>query len=244
MVELSSNEQQFNEQQGGLRGAPANPYAYDYHGGGGQVQKVWRIGTYSMGITLIGIGLAFAASLWQTVTSYELLLWLAPIVFIVLGVELMLAHTNKFANQYKVVYNWLSVFFVGCVGAGALLLSAFLSSGVLDEVNGLFSVKERSVYIEEKIQLSDPAIDKIVIKSDVSYEVQKQAGLNEISLLGLIHYESEEPAKLTEQIMKSKQVGSVLYLFIQNIDYDNNTFSPSYTRSQLILNVPESLAVQ
>lgn len=210
-----------------------------------QPQRVWKIGTYSMGLSLIGIGLAFAVSLWQTVTSYELLLWLAPIVFIVLGLELIVAHSAKFMRTYKVQYNWLSVFFVGCVGAGALVLSALLSSGLLDEVNQIFQMKVRSVYVEESAKLSDPAIEKIVIKSELGYELQKEAGTDEVALLGMLQYESKEPIKLGEQqLLKTKQIGSVLYIFIQNLDFESNRLVNSYVHSQLVLSVPDNIEIK
>lgn len=210
-----------------------------------QQRRVWKIGTYSMGLSLIGIGLAFAASLWQAVTSYELLLWLAPIIFIVLGLELIVAHSSKFSRKYKVEYNWLSVFFVGCVGAGALMLSALLSSGLLDEVNQIFQMKVRSVYVEESTKLVDPAIEKIVIKSELGYEIQKEAGSNEVALLGLLQYEAKDSVKLGEQqLLKTKQIGSVLYIFIQNLDYESNRLVNSYVHSQLVLSVPDNIEIK
>lgn len=208
-------------------------------------RKVWKIGTYSMGLTLIGIGLAFAASLWQDTTAYELLLWLAPIVFIVLGIEMLIVHSSRFSRNYSIQYNWLGVFFVGCVGAGALVLSAFLSTGMLEEVNQMFKVKEYSVYIEEKAELPQQSIEKIIVRSELGYTLEKQAGLNEVSLLGTVQYEAEHRIQLSEQqLLKTSQVGHVLYIFIQGIEYDNNTFASSYVRSQLVLNVPDHIDVE
>lgn len=228
--------------------APSGHAGHEQHSrfshGGTEPQRIWRIGTYSMGITLIGIGLAFAASLWQTATAYELLLWLAPIVFIVLGLEMMVAHSSKFMQKYKVAYNWLGVFFVGCVGAGALVLAAFLSSGLLEEVNQMFHLKERSLYIEESAPIHDAVIEKVVIKSELSYELQKQTDTNEISLLGYLNYEAKEPVKLSEQqLLMTKQVGSVLYIFIKNLEYDKNMLTHSYVHGQLVLNVPAHLEI-
>lgn len=207
-------------------------------------QKVWKIGTYSMGLTLIGIGLSFGVSLWQETTAYELLLWLAPIVFIVLGLELLIVHNTRFLTHYKLQYNWIAVWFVGFVGAGALILAAFLSSGLLEEVNQMFKVKERSVYIEERAQLPEQSIEKIVVKSELGYTIEKQAQLKEVSLLGTVQYESEQPIKLADQqLLKTSQVGHVLYVFIQGIEYDSNVFTSSYVRSQLVLNVPDHIEV-
>lgn len=208
-------------------------------------RKVWKIGTYSMGLTLIGIGLAFATSLWQETTAYELLLWLAPIVFIMLGVELLIVHSARFSRSYIIQYNWFGVFFVGCVGVGALMLSALLSTGVLQEVNQLFKVTERSVYVEEHAPLPQQSIEKIIVRSELGYQLEKQAELNEISLLGTVQYEAERPVQLTEQqLLKTSQVGQVLYIFIQGIEYDHNQFASSYVRSQLVLNVPAHIEVE
>jgi len=207
--------------------------------------RIWRIGTYSMGLTLIGIGVAFAASLWQTTSAYQLLLWLAPVVFIMLGIELIVVHSERFLKKYKLQYNWVAVWFVGCIGAGALMLAALMSSGLLGEVNEAFHVKERHAFIEESVQFPEQHIEKIVIKGSLGYELEQQAGLQDITLLGTVRYEAEKPVPLTEQkLLRTSQVGEVLYVFIQPLEYESNRFANSGIRSQLVLNVPEHIVVE
>jgi len=208
-------------------------------------QKVWKVGTYSMGITLIGIGLSFAASLWQTMTSYELLLWLAPLVFIILGLELLIAHSSRFIGKYRVQYNWLGVLFVGCVGTGAIFLSMLLSSGLIGEVNQIFDTKTRSAYVDEMIPIHDAPIEKIIIKSELHYELHKQPALQEVSLIGLVQYDAKESVNAKDQqLLKTKQIGNVLYVFIQSFEYEENKFVNSYLRSQLVLNIPEHIEIE
>jgi len=208
-------------------------------------QRIWKIGTYSMGLTLIGIGVAFAASLWQTTSAYQLLLWLAPVVFIMLGIELIVVHSERFSKKYKLQYNWVAVWFVGCIGAGALMLAALMSSGLLQEVNEAFHVKERHAFIEESVQLPEQPIEKIVIRGSLGYELEQQAGLEDITLLGTVRYEAEQSIPLAEQkLLRTSQVGEVLYVFIQPIEYKSNSFANSVVRSQLVLNVPEHIVVE
>lgn len=218
---------------------------FNNQGISGDERRVWKIGTYSMGLTLIGIGLAFAASLWQTTSAYQLLLWLAPIVFIVLGIELMVVHSERFLRRYKLQYNWIAVWFVGFIGAGALMLAALLSSGVLEEVNQAFHVQERYAYIEERESVQLDSIEKVIVSSSIGYQLERHSALDEVILLGTLYYEADRSIQLTEQkLLRTSQVGNVLYVFIQGIEYERNLFAHTGLRGQLILNVPEHVIVE
>lgn len=90
--------------------------------------RTWRVGSLSMGITLMLIGTALAVSLWQDAEAYELLLWVAPVVFVLLGAELLIYLRTAGKHGMIVRYDWISVLFVGAPE----LSSGGLSETVID----------------------------------------------------------------------------------------------------------------
>lgn len=208
-------------------------------------KRVWRVGSYSMGITLIGIGAAFAVSLWQDISAYELLLWLAPIVFILLGIELLCVNTFGLSAKYKVKFDWLSLWFVSIISVGALIMSVLFYTGITDELNQAFNMKERSLFVDEKVAIAQDQPSKIIVKGTVPVTISEHEGLSEVLLTGSITYEARDAVTLRDQqLMQTKQVGDVLYVFVNNIEHEVSGLVTDRVFSNLILSVPAGRVVE
>lgn len=208
-------------------------------------KRVWRIGTISMGVTLIGIGLSFATSLWQDTSAYELLLWLTPIIFIMLGLELLLTLRLNQHKHYQVKYDWLSLWFVAIIGAGALVMSALFYTGITNEINQVFSMKERSLFVDEHVAMADADPAKIIVKSTVPITITEHEGLTEVLLTGSVTYEAKDAVTLREQqLLQTKQVGDALYVFVTNIDHEVSGIVTERVSSNLILSVPAGAIIE
>ena len=210
-----------------------------------QQKPVWRIGSFSMGVTLIGIGIAFAMSLWQEISAYELLLWLAPVVFILLGAELLLTMRMNHKQKYQLKYDWLSLWFVSIISVGALIMSALFYTGITEELNQAFNMKERSLFVDEQVAIAQTVPAKIVVKSTVPLTIEEHEGLSEVLLTGSVTYEAKDAITLREQqLLQAKQVGDVLYIFVNNIEHEVSGLVTDRVYSNLILSVPSSIVVE
>ena len=208
-------------------------------------KQVWRIGSFSMGVTLIGIGIAFAMSLWQDTSAYELLLWLAPLVFILLGGELLLTMRLNHKNRYHLKYDWLSLWFVSIISVGALIMSALFYTGITDEINQAFNMKERSLFVDEKIAIAQDQPSKIVVKGTVPVTIAEHEGLSEVHLTGSITYEAKDAVTLRDQqLLQTKQVGDVLYVFVNNIEHEVSGLVTDRVYTNLILVVPAGVTIE
>lgn len=211
-----------------------------------QHKPVWRIGSISMGVTLIGIGLSFATSLWQDSSAYELLLWLAPLVFIMLGAELLIMLKVNRSERYHVKYDWLSLWFVAIIGAGAMFMSILFYTGITEQINQALNMKERTLYIDEQApQPIDANVNKIVIKSALGVEIAEHESLSELYLTGMIEYEAKEALAIRDQqLMNTKKIGDVLYVFINNIERDSGVFVNNWVSTSLVLSVPAGVTIE
>lgn len=87
--------------------------------------KVHRVGTISLGIALIGFGVAYLIRLFFPQVAVEQILHYWPVIMIVLGVEVLLAGIGKqdfVIDKAAVVLLFLVVFFLfGMAGAEFVL---------------------------------------------------------------------------------------------------------------------------
>lgn len=205
--------------------------------------KVWRVGSLSMGITLMLIGTAFAVSLWQDTEAYTLLLWVTPVVFILLGVELLIYLAVAGKGERLVRYDWVSVFFVGVIGIGSLVLALLMSIGLTDEIKRDLTMTYRTAFVEtEKIEVPE-TVKNIIVQSTGSISVE-QKETRKLHLMGQVQYRAEKSLTIPgESILRTDIVGSDMYVFIGAPDWGDG--SPAdYSVPELILTLPQGITVE
>ncbi len=69
--------------------------------------KIHKVGTLTFGITLIAMGILFLVQLFFTGFPLKIALQVWPIVFILLGVEILCA--NRKAEQQEFVYDKIAI---------------------------------------------------------------------------------------------------------------------------------------
>ncbi|MFD0590486.1 hypothetical protein ACFQZE_21070 [Paenibacillus sp. GCM10027627] len=207
--------------------------------------RSWRVGTLSMGFTLMLIGTAFAVSLWQEIDAYDMLLWVAPLVFILLGLELLIYLFVSGKRDTVIRYDWISVFFVGLVGFASVVMALLMSTGLFDELERQMKTTERTVYVEsEKAAVPDKII-KIVLQSPVEIAIDKTSG-QELQLLGQIRYWSDEALSretASKNIMTTKTIGDVMYVFVNPPDAVAGSWFSVSADPGLTLAIPDGVAL-
>lgn len=86
-----------------------------------------RVGSITLGVTLVFFGLLFLARMFLESLDYVLIMKLWPLVFVFLGIEVLLSCLVKKEEQYKydfaaiLIVMFLFVFAIGMAGAEFLL---------------------------------------------------------------------------------------------------------------------------
>lgn len=206
--------------------------------------RTWRVGSLSMGVTLILIGTALAASIWQDIEAYEMLLWVAPVVFIMLGAELLLYLKFSGSDRAIVRYDWISVFFVGLIGTASLALALLMSTGIFDELQRDLQTTQRSVFVQpQPLQVPDN-INRIVVQSIGGVDIE-ETDAREAKLFGQVRYWSSEPLiDPDKELMQTTIAGNTLYMIIGTFDRrDGGLVNDAYD-SQLTLALPKGIEVE
>lgn len=209
-----------------------------------QGARIWRVGSLSMGITLMLIGTALAVSLWQDIEVYEMLLWVAPIVFILLGAELLIYLKLSGSDHTIVRYDWISVFFVGVIGSCSLVLALLLSTGVFDELKRGMQMTQRSAFVDTVEEAVPDQITKIIVHTLGEVEIN-ESNSRHLQLFGQVRYWSAEPlSNINHNIMRTNTIGTTMYVMIGTVDRRDGGFISDTVNAQFTLVLPEGIEVQ
>jgi len=203
--------------------------------------RTWRVGSLSMGVTLILMGTALAVSLWQDIRAYEMLLWVAPVVFIMLGAEQLLFLKFSGSERAIVRYDWISVFFVGIIGVSSLGLALLMSTGLFDELQRELQMTQRSAFVDTKAVKVPKEINKIVVHSLSSVEFG-ETDARELELFGQVRYWSAEKLdRLDDKMLQTNIVGTTMYVMIGTVEHRDGGFVSDTVNAELTLTVPKGV---
>lgn len=96
--------------------------------------RTWRVGTISMGVSLVGLGMILLISQIANMNMTTILLSWWPLLFIILGVEILFYIYFSRKESSFVKYDILSILFVGLLGTTGIVLILLTSSGIMDQV--------------------------------------------------------------------------------------------------------------
>lgn len=81
--------------------------------------RVRRVGTITLGLSLLSFGCLFLLKLFGIAISYEFIMQLWPVIFIFLGCEILFSHLKGSQEQFKydfgaiVILAMLTIFSIG-----------------------------------------------------------------------------------------------------------------------------------
>lgn len=177
-------QQQPPEMAGGAQSPPGMPqnsvYNHGYAPPPPPEQKVRRVGTFTMALCLIAVGVLLVAKIFVPAISVIALLRFSPIVLVFLGLEILFS--NFRFREYKLKYDLLSVFI--CL----LLIGGSLTVAVVPE---WVQRRYTAMQVEQRLQQQLITESERVLHSDSiasmdAYLEVNQPGLKEdLTLQGL-----------------------------------------------------------
>lgn len=189
--------------------------------------RTWRVGSISMAVALIAGGVSILLSTWsQWDMSRILMLWW-PIIFILLGIEILLYIQFSRQENFKVRYDMLSIVFIGLLGMGCLLLVALTSTGVMNELQYVVHADKVTRDLPVVERHLDESIQKIVVQAnEYLYGPIRlhQTERDSVHIFGtyqsdmnIKQAEQEEQALTAEEITKLYTIGDTLYISLKPV---------------------------
>lgn len=181
--------------------------------------RQWRVGSLSMGLSLLLLGVFFLASRWQGTEVFDSALEWWPIVFIMLGIEVV-CYTLFFRKGDYVRYDVFSILLIGFLTICCLGLAALSSTGWLDEMRREAKLVYKTVQIPEQSQLVPVNVDKIIIQGSDPQRIKKDANSTQEELMVFGSFRTTDEALLAgdgiNSLVQIKQVGNILYITVND----------------------------
>lgn len=185
--------------------------------------RKWRVGTVSMGLSLILLGIFLFLSLFQGKESFETLIVWWPLILIMLGIEILVYLFLSKQEQPFIKYDLLSIFFVGLIGMIGIAFTVLTSTGLIEKVQYVLAAEEQTFDLPEYVSMDLPSakIEKVVIDTNQQSVVIESNDASQVHIFGTYRMSAKKDEQGVIQTNKdfvaTKQVKDTLYITLKNL---------------------------
>lgn len=211
--------------------------------------RTWRVGTFSMGLSLLFLGIFLLLSQFFHWDSTTVLRVWWPAILVILGIEILIYLITSKQDKPYLNFDLFSIIIVGIIGTAGIAI-VFLQS------TGLMHLFEEEM-TKEEITMDLPALD-VPIKNNIKRIVIQTEGQNTpltiegtaedfISLFGTYRtVNSENKVILTKpkDYVLVKEKGDTIYLQMKELPKHSSGFSSSYATTNATVLIPTFVKVE
>ncbi|MFT4414618.1 hypothetical protein ACLM5H_12235 [Fredinandcohnia humi] len=209
--------------------------------------RKWRVGSVSMGLSLILLGvLLFVSQLSGTQMIEPLLVWW-PLILIVLGIEIVVYLFLSKQEQPIVKYDFLSILFVGIIGMIGIGFTLLSSIGLVDEVQSMIGAEHQTLNLPEVEEKISNNISRIVLETSSSTSKIEATEENELHIFGTYRAtvlpKADPILSKKEDYVFTKVIGDTMYITVKDPSTKSGPFS-TYTTIEPTIVVPNYIRLE
>ncbi|WP_127586776.1 exosporium protein E [Paenibacillus koleovorans] len=211
--------------------------------------RQWRVGTFSMAFSLILVGVILLLTEWTGTQATESLLLWWPIVFVLLGLEILL-YTFLRREQAVIKYDVFSILFVGLLGMVCLALVGLTSTGVMQEIRFAVGAVESTVDLPAVKQDIPSSVNRIVVRNESGYSRPlrvESSPARELNLFGQYRLTAKTgmdvPRLDQTDVLSTRTVDQTLYVTLKRPP-ESQSFVQRYSDMALTLVLPKEMQVE
>jgi hypothetical protein len=200
--------------------------------------RQWRVGTLSMGLLLLasGIGLLYAQFNKVAAADWAFKWW--PVIFIILGVEVLIQFHFRKSEDGKIKYDVFSVFIILLIVLAGLGLQSASEVGLVEYAREMINMQDFNLQSPETVIPVNNQVQKIVVESEYAGILKiRTASSNSILYYcnAALRAQSEPRPELLAEVVANKHSpdGRHLYLSMSRSPHNNRTMDCSSTWSFL-----------
>lgn len=208
--------------------------------------RIWRVGTFSMGASLLFLGIILLFSQVLELKLYQVLISWWPIILVVLGIEILVYLVLSKQEKPFLKYDILSIFFVGILGMVGIGFAILSTTGIMEKVSEVLERKEQTLDLPAFSQTIDGSITRIVVKTEHQPITIEGVTSKKVSMIGTYRanlLENEKLVKQPEDILSVKQVGDTFFIEVKELPRDIGPFD-SYSSVSATLLIPSDLKLE
>ncbi len=211
--------------------------------------RQWRVGTLSMGLSLIIMGVILFMTGANSREFTDLLLAWWPIVLIILGIEILFYFFLSKKENSTIKYDVFSIFFVGLIGSICIGFTLLTSIGLVEEIRDTLHTVEKTVDLPEVNQQIDSSITRIVVEKGYKEIAIEKTKDSEMLFFGTyrstVSKDNDEGSiEMTEgkDIITTHVSGDTLYVSIKDLPRERG-FDSYYPQMTATLVLPDRVEV-
>lgn len=208
--------------------------------------RTWRVGTFSMGASLVFLGLFLFFSRFLGLNLVQVMTAWWPLLLVVLGIEILLYLFLARQEKPLLKYDFLSIFFVGLIGTAGIAFAIVSSTGILGKVEEVMAREERSFELPAFSYQMDDSIKRVVVRT-VGYEMTIEATADkEVSMFGTYRVQTTNKTKLlksADDMVAAIKKGDTLYINVKTLPKEISPFDSNGVVAATIL-VPNHVKLE
>lgn len=208
--------------------------------------RTWRVGTFSMGATLIMLGIFLLVSQWFGFDMIHVMVSWWPIILIVLGGEILLFLIKSKEDKPFLKYDFLSIIFVGLLGTVGIGFAVLQSTGLIDRAEELMSRENKVFDLPELNYSLDQSVSRIVVDTG-NYPITVEGiTSSEISMFGTYEVFSGKKEQLVakpEDYVSVLKKGETVYVKIKGASVHYDSFGDRTSLAATLL-VPQHVKLE
>lgn len=208
--------------------------------------RTWRVGTFSMGGSLIFLGLFLFLSRFLGFDIVHVMSAWWPILLIVLGIEILLYLFMSRQEKPILKYDFVSILFVGLLGMVGILFATLNATGIMGKVEEVVAREERSLEIPEFSYQIDDSIKRVVLRT-VGYQTTIEAtDEKEVSMFGTYRTQTTKKENLlssSDEYVYANKKGDTLYINVKTLPNETGPFY-SYQEIASTILIPKGVELE
>ncbi|MEH7073035.1 hypothetical protein [Neobacillus drentensis] len=192
--------------------------------------RTWRVGTFSMGASLVFLGLFLFFSKFLGLDLVQVMTAWWPLLLVVLGMEILVYLFLSGQEKPMLKYDFLSIFFVGVIGTAGIAFAILSTTGIMGKVEDVMAREERSFELPAFSYKMDDSIKRVVVRT-VGYQMTVESTEEkEVTLFGTYRVQTAKKAKVLQRpddVVSANQKGDTLYLNMKSLPNELGPFHAS-----------------
>lgn len=205
--------------------------------------RQWRVGTLSMGLLLVLTGLGLLVGQFYKLEVIDLSLKWWPVIFILLGIEVLAQNLFKKDENSRLQYDIFSIIIILFIVTAGLGLQTFSQLGLMEKARTAIAAQVFTLQDSHEIQLEN-GIQKIVLSTRGNAVDIHSSRESSITANTLLHIRARSKAEAEETAaqhpgISQQRVGDALYIQLESDRGLQSIADRSYT-----LIIPEQVGVE
>lgn len=200
--------------------------------------RTWRVGSFSMGaaLLLLGVFLLLGQVFKWGDPAVALLSWW-PIIFIILGIEIIIYMVKNKQENKHIKYDIISIIFIGIIGTCGLGMAMLSASGLLELAGDVVKAEVRTASLPTFEETDMNGINRVVVDAGPFLNIETTTDKG-VSLFGTYQEETvtgKQSIEKAADYVQAEKKGDTLYLKVKELPYQRFTGVRSEPEATLII---------